>query len=72
VEFAAYPSSVVISESITLVMPFMAATLGGRLGSGLRVACFCEVGFFAVALDAGFFAVFAFALGVAFFTTGFY
>ncbi|MDR2729395.1 MAG: hypothetical protein LBB81_00665 [Treponema sp.] len=50
----------------------MAATLGGRLGSGLRVACFCEVGFFAVALDAGFFAVFAFALGVAFFTTGFY
>jgi hypothetical protein len=48
-------------------MPFMAATLGGKLGSGLLVA-----GFFAeAALVAVCFAVLGFAFGVAFFATGF-
>jgi hypothetical protein len=54
-------------------MPFMADTLGGRLGSGLRVVGFFADVFFAVAVFGfAFVAVFAFALGVAFFATAFW
>jgi hypothetical protein len=56
-----------MSESIALVMPFMADTLGGWLESGLRVAdCVFDAVFFVLAdfFGAAFFAV-------AFFATGF-
>jgi hypothetical protein len=58
-----------MSESIALVMPFMADTLGGWLESGLLVEATLVAGFFAEAAD--FFALADF-FGAAFFGVAFF